>query len=136
MNVKNLKDKKAGIDYILNVILFIFGVVGLGITLRSMAIGEMFTYYTQDSNIFSMCISGIYLFYRKKDIPKWLKGLRYAATVSLMLTFIVVVLVLGPMYGAEWYPWLFFMVPIFFIMYRVRSSHLYHLLFLKGERYW
>ena len=56
-----MKDKKAGIAYMLNVILFVFGVVGLVITMRSMAIGEMFTYYTQDSNIFSMCVSGICL---------------------------------------------------------------------------
>ena len=134
MNVKILKDKKVGIAYILNVILFIFGVVGLVITLRSMAIEEMFTYYTQDSNIFSMCISGIYLFYRKKDIPKWLKGIRYAATVSLMLTFIVVVLVLGPMYGPEWYPWLFFHgANIFYHVLCPIISLISFVLFEKGD---
>ena len=102
------ESKRAGIAYILNVILFIFGVAGLIITLKNMEIGEMFSYYTQDSNIFSMLVSGVYLFYIKKEIPGWLRKLRFAATVSLMLTFTVVILVLGPMYGVESYPWLFF----------------------------
>ncbi|MBR1742395.1 MAG: hypothetical protein IJ733_11140 [Lachnospiraceae bacterium] len=103
-----MKIQKRKAAYIWNAVLFIFGIAGLVITLLGMGIGEMFSYYTQDSNIFSMCVSGIYLLFWNKDIPGWLNRLRYAASVSLMLTFTVVVFVLGPMYGVVWYPWLFF----------------------------
>lgn len=100
-----MKNKKA---YIFNIILFAFGLAGLVISFFGMTVGEIFSYYTQDSNIFSMIVSGLYLFYPKKEPPEYIKILRYSATSCLMVTFSIVILVLGPMYGIISYPWLFF----------------------------
>lgn len=66
-------------------------------------------YYTEDSNIFAMITSLLYVIYliRKKDIPMYLKLLKYMSTISLTLTFLVVIFVLAPMYNFNYYGLLF-----------------------------
>ena len=56
-------------------------------------------YYTQESNLFLLIATGIYLYYllAKKEVPSWAARLKYIATCLVAVTFIVVVLVLAPM---------------------------------------
>lgn len=64
-----------------------------------------FQYYTQDSNLFLMVVSLIYLIYEiisidtKEDIPHWISILKYSATTCVTTTFLVVVTVLAPVMG-------------------------------------
>ena len=58
-------------------------------------------YYTSDSNILALVSSSLFIIYiiLKKNIPKWLQVLKYMTTVCLAVTFLVVILVLAPMYN-------------------------------------
>ena len=61
-------------------------------------------YYTEESNIlaFITCtIFTIYLIFNKK-IPKWLVLLKYTSTICLTLTFLVVLLILAPMFDFDY----------------------------------
>lgn len=64
-----------------------------------------FQYYTQDSNLFLMVVSLIYLIYEiistdtKEDIPHWISILKYSATTCVTTTFLVVATVLAPVMG-------------------------------------
>ena len=61
-----------------------------------------FQYYTQDSNLFLMVTSFIFLIYEtinlktKEEIPHWVSILKYSATTCVTTTFLVVVTVLAP----------------------------------------
>lgn len=57
-------------------------------------------YYTVDSNILALCSAALYTAFllAGKGIPKWLQMVKYTATVCLSVTFLVVLLILGPMY--------------------------------------
>ena len=104
-----IEKRRENIAYLLNAILFVFGLAGLIISILKMSPGSIFLYYTQDSNIFSMIVSFIYIIYGKKnEKPDYVKNLRFSATVCLTLTFMVVTFVLGPMYGVKTYLWLYF----------------------------
>jgi hypothetical protein len=67
----------------------------------------LFLFYTECSNFFAMIVCAIYslyiLFNYNKEIPKWLYLLKYMATLGLIITFIIVILILCPMYGANGY---------------------------------
>ena len=64
-----------------------------------------FQYYTQDSNLFLMVTSFIFLIYEtinlknKEEIPHWVSILKYSATTCVTTTFLVVVTVLAPIMG-------------------------------------
>ena len=64
-----------------------------------------FQYYTQDSNLFLMVTSFIFLIYEiinlktKEGIPHWISILKYSATTCVTTTFLVVVTVLAPIMG-------------------------------------
>lgn len=55
-----------------------------------------FTYYTIDSNIFVLISAILYLISRK-NIPKIVQLAKYSSTVSVLITFLVVIFVLYPM---------------------------------------
>lgn len=60
-----------------------------------------FRYFTIDSNVFSAFVSAIYLVFivTGKAIPSWLMVLKFVASVTVMLTFLTVMIYLGPTYG-------------------------------------
>ena len=63
---------------------------------------QIFTYYTEDSNILSACICAmvavgqLVCIFTGKELPRWLHTLKYIATCCLTMTFLTVVFVLGP----------------------------------------
>ena len=84
----------------LNIILIIFEIIGLVITLRSIGLKEAVKFYTELSNILAMITSFILIiFLLKGNIPKSVRLLRFISVVSLSVTFLVVLFILGPMYG-------------------------------------
>ena len=72
---------------------------------------KIFTFYTEDSNIFAALVCGmvavaqLVCIFTGGELPRWLKRLKFMATSCLMLTLLTVVFVLGPMYedGNGWY---------------------------------
>ena len=66
---------------------------------------QIFTYYTEDSNIFAAVVCTLVALWQLRciftggQLPVWLKKLKFMATSCLLLTFMTVVLVLAPMVG-------------------------------------
>ena len=85
-------------ELILNIILVIMELIGI---LHSSIVLQRFAleYYTEDSNLFALIVTIIYLFFlfEKKKIPKMLSILRLASLIGLSVTFLVVLFVLVPM---------------------------------------
>lgn len=93
---------------ILNIIIIILEIAGLITTIKTLGKLDL-QYYTECSNIIMLITSLIYTYYllNKKDIPKWLEILYHMAVLGLTITFLVVILVLAPMYKFI-YGWLLF----------------------------
>lgn len=87
--------EKKNISIILNLLIILFEIIGLFLAYDSMKIMD-FSYYTIDSNIFLLITAILYLAYRNKD-SKILSLLKYSSTLSVLVTFLVVILVLLPM---------------------------------------
>ena len=72
---------------------------------------QMFTFYTENSNFFTAGVCLLMALFQLKalltgrEIPLWVKRLKFIATCCLTMTFLTVVFVLGPMYedGNGWY---------------------------------
>jgi len=67
---------------------------------------SMFRFYTQDSNLFALVACAIFVYFAVRNlrrgvyaVPMWVKTVKYMVTCCLMVTFLVVVCVLAPMYG-------------------------------------
>lgn len=66
---------------------------------------QIFTYYTEDSNIFAavvcamVAVCQLWCIFTGGELPRWLKRLKFMATSCLLLTFLTVVFVLAPMNG-------------------------------------
>ena len=99
------KEKRA---LVLNLIIIILEIIGLVISMVSSK-RLMIEYYTEESNIFLLIVSSIYVFYllTKRKIPKWLSILKHMAVLGLSITFLVVIFVLAPMYNFN-YGWMLF----------------------------
>ena len=75
----------------------------------------MFTMYTELSNLFNsgVCLlvglAQVVCIFTGKEIPLWLKRLKFISTSCLAMTFLTVVIILAPMYedGNGWYIMLF-----------------------------
>ena len=69
---------------------------------------EVFKYFTVQSNLFAAITAGISLFYllfkKDKEYPGWLIITKLTSAVSVAITFFVVIIYLGPIYG---YPFLY-----------------------------
>lgn len=89
--------KKFSIDIILNVVLIILEVIGLIVAYNSLGSVDL-TYYTIDSNIFALIAAVLYLITRK-NIPKMVHFFKYSSTISVLITFLVVIFILLPMYN-------------------------------------
>ena len=119
--------------FILNLIIFILELIGLIMTFvndKRLAI----EFYTNDSNIIMLICSGLYIVYYvlKKEIPKWLQTFRFICTSALAVTFIVVVLVLAPMYDFS-YGWMLFYKQL--IIYHTLGPILSIVSFIFFEKY-
>ena len=66
---------------------------------------QIFTFYTEDSNIFAavvcamVAVCQLWCIFTGGELPRWLKRLKFMATSCLLLTFLTVVFVLAPMNG-------------------------------------
>ena len=90
-----MKNKK---EILFNLILVICEIVG--ITVSSMTLHRFAAeYYTEDSNLFALLVTVIYLYYlfSNKKVPKLISILRLSALIGLSVTFLVVLFVLLPM---------------------------------------
>ena len=91
---------KKNVALVINLLIVIFEIVGFVITIKEN--GRLgIEYYTEDSNILCLIISFIYIFniIFNKKISKYLKMFKYISTVCLTVTFLVVILILAPMYN-------------------------------------
>lgn len=67
----------------------------------------IFTFYTEDCNIFAACVCALMAagqlvcLFTGRELPRWLKQLKFVAASCLLLTFLTVVFVLAPMYGPD-----------------------------------
>jgi hypothetical protein len=99
---------KKRISILLNILIVFLEIIGFVITY---VINKKISieFYTEDSNILALITSSIFVIYmlNKKEIPRWLKLLKYATTICLSVTFIVVIFILAPMYNFN-YPYLLF----------------------------
>ncbi len=91
-----IKMNKFDLSIVLNASIIILEILALIICLESMGSIDL-TYYTVDSNIFLLVSSILYLIFRK-NTPKIVELLKYSSTLSVMITFLVVIFVLLPMY--------------------------------------
>ena len=88
--------EKHNVGIALNILLIILEIIAL-IQCQN-AFGSLdLRYYTIDSNIFAL-ISAILYVYTRKKIPKAVQLAKYSSTLSLLITFLVVIFVLYPMY--------------------------------------
>lgn len=93
-------NKKKNITLYLNILIILLELIGLFITLITAHKIEI-KYYTECSNIMMLITSIILTYYllKKKTIPKWLNILTHMSVLGLTVTFLVVILVLSPMYN-------------------------------------
>ena len=87
--------EKYDVSLIFNVILIILEVIALVICFDALGCIDL-TYYTVDSNIFLLISSILYLISRKNP-PKTVQFFKYSSTLSVLITFLVVVFILYPM---------------------------------------
>lgn len=99
------KNKKQDIASLVGAaVLVVLECIGMVLSFQELNVG-MFRYYTILSNAFmllSAAIWGVYTGEKLRDgfdIPGWVRFLKYAATVTVLLTLVVVCAVLGPMSG-------------------------------------
>ena len=92
--------KKKDISLVLNILIVVLELIGFILSFKIFNKISI-EFYTQDSNILALFSSLIYVIYLllNKKIPKWLKEFKYITTVSLALTFFVVILILAPMFN-------------------------------------
>ena len=110
-----MKNRDLKISFILNIIIVLFTIFatysmftglhftkGQDLVLEAGKLG-MFQYFTVDSNLFMGIISLLFTYYeylvlsnKKKEIPKFAYILKLMSTTSVVLTFLVVFLYLGP----------------------------------------
>lgn len=108
------KTNRLKIAYYLNIALVVLGIAGLICSIGEQKLG-LFAYYTQDSNIFGMISSLVYVVtgyagFRAGDYKasEFVAKFRYMATCCMCLTFLVVIFVLTPLAGFKWFPWYLF----------------------------
>lgn len=95
--------RKIIISLIINILIIIMEIIAIILSYQK----HNFTFvkfYTQDSNVFALITSLIYVVYiillnknKISQLPKWLTLLKFMSTCMLTLTFLVVIFVLVPM---------------------------------------
>ena len=138
-------DKRFFISFILNILVFLLVVAGtiVMLTVRSEELAtnniSVFKYFTFQSNIFMGCVAAVYGYYqfliikKKVDkIPHVLTIFNLVATSAVALTFIVVVVFLGPGYG---YHKMYKNANLFFHLLVPVVAMVNFIVFTKNEKY-
>jgi uncharacterized membrane protein (DUF2068 family) len=114
MDKTKIKIDKNTTALALNVVLVVLGIIGFIRTITGLGY-PAWEYYTQLSNYFALISAAIYVVFlirnikdKSKEIPKWVSILKYTSTLSLLVTFLVVVFILTPYYGKDIIIWIFF----------------------------
>ncbi len=83
----------------MNIAILLFEIAGMILRLVLMQ-KPGFEFYTVDSNLLSLaaCVAYIYFTVKGKPLPHWASLLKFTSVVALMVTFIVVITVLAPIY--------------------------------------
>lgn len=87
--------EKRNVSIALSLIIIILEIIALIVCYNSFGIN--LAYYTIDSNIFLLISTILYLI-TINNVPKIVQLLKYSSTLSVFITFLVVVFVLYPMY--------------------------------------
>lgn len=87
--------EKRNVSIALSIIIIILEIIALIVCYNSFGIN--LAYYTIDSNIFLLISTILYLI-TINNVPKIVQLLKYSSTLSVFITFMVVVFVLYPMY--------------------------------------
>ena len=87
--------EKRSVSIALSIIIIILEIIALIVCYNSFGIN--LAYYTIDSNIFLLISTILYLI-TINNVPKIVQLLKYSSTLSVFITFLVVVFVLYPMY--------------------------------------
>ena len=96
--------KKIGL--FLNLLIIALEIVGLFLSIDFLK-DKMFLYYTQDSNLLLLIATLLYVLNYNKKENKVIGLLKYGATLSVLVTFLVVIFILGPTTNLT-YNWLLF----------------------------
>ena len=90
---------KKRISILINCLIIVLEIVGFIYT-YSFNHRIAIEYYTEDSNIFALFVTLLFLIFIlfNKTIPSWLKIFKYSMTICLSVTFFVVIFILAPMY--------------------------------------
>ncbi len=81
---------------IINLTIIVLEVIGFALAINELGI-DTIIYYTEDSNFLILIASILFSYYliKQKEPPKWLSILKYIATVSVTITFLVVIFILS-----------------------------------------
>ena len=99
--------KKIVLSLLINVVIVVLELIGLYLSLRRHGT-KAFQFYTENSNYFTLivsmcyCLVGVIAISQRRLIPKWIVYLRYTATTCLVITFVVVAVILIPMFPHTW----------------------------------
>ena len=100
-NIMKHKNSKLYCAFIINILIIIMELFAFLVCYKASGFA-CFKYYTQDSNLFLMFTSLLYvisLLICDKKIPHFVSLLKYAATTSVVITFLTVVTILAPVMG-------------------------------------
>lgn len=80
----------------LNIVIVILEIIGFALAVPSLKLNTLI-FYTEDSNFLALISSVLFSYYiiSGKDMPDWLSILKYISTLSVTVTFFVVVFVLS-----------------------------------------
>ena len=95
---------KRKIAIVLNIIIIVLELISFGYAYGATNRLNL-EYYTEDSNLLALVCSSIFLYYliRNRKIPKWLHRFKLITTICLSITFLVVIFILVPMKGYDYY---------------------------------
>ena len=100
-NIMKHKNSRLYYSFIINILIIIMELFAFLVCYKESGFA-CFEYYTQDSNLFLMFTSLLYiisLLICDKKIPHFVSLLKYAATTSVVITFLTVVTILAPVMG-------------------------------------
>ena len=100
-NIMKHKNSRLYYSFIINILIIIMELFAFLVCYKESGFA-CFEYYTQDSNLFLMFTSLLYvisLLICDKKIPHFVSLLKYAATTSVVITFFTVVTILAPVMG-------------------------------------
>lgn len=100
-NIMKHKNSRLYCAFVVNILIIIMELFAFLVCYKESGFA-CFKYYTQDSNLFLMFTSLLYvisLLISDKKIPHFVSLLKYAATTSVVITFLTVVTILAPVMG-------------------------------------